>query len=249
MKMDEKNIPIDKLWQEYKKTSSIEYRNKLAEHYAPMIKYIASRLMVYNTGDDLEDLIGYGVFGLLDAIERYDPSRDVKFETYASHRIRGAIIDNLRKKDVIPRSVRDKVKHLDVVYKQLEATSDKSVSDEDVCRYLGISIEQLDALYADINRFNCISLDEIFVDEWNICDTESLESAYDRIELKQILSEAVSMLPDREKQLLQLYYYDGLTLKEIGKVLGISESRVSQLHTKALLQLRSRLRKMQFIAG
>jgi len=246
--MDEKDIPIDELWERYKKTSSIEYRNKLAEHYAPMIKYIASRLLIYNTGDDLEDLIGYGVFGLLYAIEKYDPSREVKFETYASHRIRGSIIDNLRKKDIVPRSVRDKAKQLELVHKQLEEWSGQEPSDEELCKYLDMTKDQLDAFYAEINKFNYISLDVIFAEEWNVsANKEDVESIYDRIELRQVLSEAIAKLSEREKQLLQLYYYEGLTLKEIGRVMGISESRVSQLHTKALLQLKNRLRDMQFV--
>lgn len=247
--MVDKNMPMDELWRLYKKTSDIKYRNIIAEYYAPMIKYIASRLMIYNTGDDLDDLIGYGVFGLLDAIERYDPSRDIKFETYASHRIRGAIIDNLRRKDIVPRSVRDKIKQLEAAYKYLESTLGRPATDEEVCRYLGISLEQLNNLYSDVNRFNCMSLDEIFADEWNISDGDDFENIYDRVELKQVLADAIAKLPEREKQLLQLYYYEELTLKEIGKVLGISESRVSQLHTKALLQLKSKLQKMQYAAG
>jgi len=202
---------------------------------------------------DEADLISYGMVGLTNAIERFEPGRQTKFETYAITRIRGAIIDELRSLDWVPRSVRAKARQIERANTKLEAQFRRSPSDEEMIQELGMTEEEFQSALLDIANSTITALDELWTisdisgDQASLRDTvvdESAadpEAALDREELKQRLAEAIGRLPEREKLVIALYYYESLTLREIGEVMGVTESRVSQLHTKAVLRLRSRL--------
>ncbi|MCL4441119.1 MAG: FliA/WhiG family RNA polymerase sigma factor, partial [Firmicutes bacterium] len=204
-----------------------------------------------------DDLISYGIFGLIDAIEKFEPERNIKFETYAIARIRGAIWDGLRSMDWVPYSVRQKAKELEQTYARLEHQLGRAATDEEICDSLNISKPQFAHLLVETSFSSFLSLDDL----WNIdrdggnsvriIETIRDDNAEDPMsmvmfeEQKRILTDAINKLPDREKLVIALYYYDGLTLKEIGKVLGVSESRISQMHTKAILRLRGRLSRIK----
>ncbi len=229
-------------------------RDRLILTYAPLVKFVAGRLgSGLPAHVDENDLVSYGLLGLIGAIERYDPDRDVKFETYAITRIKGAIIDELRAMDWVPRSVRARAREIERAMAALEAQLHRAPTDEEVAEKIGITEEELEDSLTDIARSSIAALDEV----WTISsssgdqialidtieDTEGPEpqSALDETETREALSEAIAALPEREKIVITLYYYEELTLREIGEVLGVTESRVSQLHTKAILRLRGRL--------
>lgn len=248
---------VMKVWKEYKATGSTEARDKLILHYAPLVKYVAGRLYV-KVPPNIEqaDLVSCGVFGLIDAIEKFDLSKNIKFETYAIARIKGAIIDELRSLDWIPRSVRHKAKELEKVYTSLEGKLKRTPTDTEVCRALRISKTKLRDMLSQIGSTAVVSLDETFsvgkdregrvglIDV--VEDTSSIKPAsmFELEEMRSLLAQAIDRLPEREKTVIALYYYEGLTLKEIGEVLGVTESRVSQMHTKAILQLRAKLKQV-----
>jgi RNA polymerase sigma factor FliA len=244
---------IQQLWRAYRaKPDDKALRDRLILTYAPLVKYVAGRL-----GSGLpahveeEDLVSNGLFGLIGAIERYDSDRDVKFETYAIARIKGAIIDELRSLDWVPRSVRMRAREIERAIAQLEAKLHRPPSDEEIAKQLGITIEELDASLTDISRSSIAALDELWAvfggDQIALIDTiedataKPPESSLAQAELKHALGEAIARLPEREQLVVSLYYYDELTLREIGEVLGVTEGRVSQLHTKAVLRLKAGL--------
>ncbi len=243
------------LWRSFRgKPDDKALRDRLILTYAPLVKYVAGRL-----GSGLpahveeEDLVSYGLLGLIGAIERYDPDRDVKFETYAITRIKGAIIDELRSLDWVPRSVRARAREIERAMAGLEAKLHRPPTDEEIAKQVGITTGELESSLTDISRSSIAALDEL----WSIAgsggdqvalidtieDTEapSPESSLSATELKEALGEAIARLPEREKLIVTLYYYEELTLREIGEVLGVTESRVSQLHTKAILRMKARL--------
>jgi len=242
------------LWQEFKKTRAQPARDRLILTYAPLVKYVAGRL-----GSGLpahveeEDLVSYGLLGLINAIERYDPDRDVKFETYAITRIKGAIIDELRAMDWVPRSVRARAREIERAIAELERRLTRSPSDEEIASKLGITVEELEGSLTEISRSSIAALDELWTvgssggDSVALIDTiEDTQGREPQSELavseqREALGEAIARLPEREKLVVTLYYYEELTLREIGEVLGVTESRVSQLHTKAILRLKARL--------
>jgi RNA polymerase sigma factor for flagellar operon FliA len=242
------------LWLEYRETRDQALRNRLILTYAPLVKYVAGRLgSGLPAHVDEADLASYGLLGLIGAIERYDPRRDVKFETYAIARIKGAIIDELRAMDWVPRSVRSRAREIERGMGELEAKLGRAPSDEELARKLGISEEELEESLTDIARSSIAALDELWTvsgsggDQIALIDTIEDESAPDpqgtlsQTELKEAIADAIARLPEREKLVVTLYYYEELTLREIGEVLGVTESRVSQLHTKAVLRLKSHL--------
>ncbi|MGQ9454261.1 MAG: FliA/WhiG family RNA polymerase sigma factor [Armatimonadota bacterium] len=241
----------DRLWLEYKQRGSEEARKKLIEEYAYLAKYAVDRLNLSPSGVlSYEDLIGHAIVGLIDAIEKYDPSRNVKFETYALSRIRGEVIDVIRTLDWAPRSVRRKESELRRAYAHLESVLGRSATDQEVADYLDISLSELEVLLADISQCALLSLDEIIAsgEEWlspgedgNCADPAEM---VERSELVRLLARAIDELPERERTVVFLYYYDGLTQKEIAAVLGVTESRVCQLHTKAVLRLAAKLMRM-----
>ena len=244
----------DNLWREYKIRPDRNLRDRLILTYAPLVKYVAGRLGAGLPAHvDESDLVSYGLLGLIDAIERYDPDRDVKFETYAISRIRGAIIDELRSMDWVPRSVRARAREIERAIAALEANLLRPPTDEEIAAKLGVTEDELDESLLEISRSSIAALDEIWASPTGSGDAialvDTLEDPHavepggeiEQGEVKELIGEAIALLPDREKLVITLYYYEELTLREIGEVLGVTESRVSQLHTKAILRLKARL--------
>lgn len=238
-----------KLWEEYSKACSSETREKIIVEYAPLVKLVAGRLCMYlGNHIELDDLIGYGIFGLIDAIDKFDPSKAVKFETYASLRIRGAILDQVRKMDWIPRTIRQRQKKIENAVKEVEAESGKKATDKEVSENLGISEEEYYDWQTQMNITNIVSLNEftdqgseVPVDKTVTSSLAKPEEVIEQNELKLMMKEALETLTERERKVIILYYYEELTLKEVSHILGVSESRVSQLHTKGLQKMKKRL--------
>ncbi|MFI1093116.1 RNA polymerase sigma factor WhiG [Streptomyces sp. NPDC020917] len=244
---------LDALWRTYKATGDKRLREQLILHYSPLVKYVAGRVSVGLPANvEQADFVSSGVFGLIDAIEKFDPDRAIKFETYAITRIRGAMIDELRALDWIPRSVRQKARAVERAYATLEATLRRTPSEPEVAAEMGVPLEELHGVFSALSLANVVALEELLHvgvegDRLSLVDTledtgadNPVEVAEDR-ELRRLLAGAVNTLPEREKTVVTLYYYEGLTLAEIGQVLGVTESRVSQIHTKSVLQLRAKL--------
>ncbi|HZQ84984.1 MAG TPA: RNA polymerase sigma factor WhiG [Acidimicrobiales bacterium] len=243
---------ISKLWTDYKDTGSREARDRLIVHYSPLVKYVAGRVSA-GLPQNIEqgDLVSYGIFGLIDAIDKFDTDRQIKFETYAIARIKGAIIDELRAIDWVPRSVRAKARAVEKAYSTLEASLHRTPTDAEVAEQMQISVGELQTIFNQVSFVGLVALDEMLSggergESSTLGDTlpdkgEGPVAAFEVEEMKQILASAINRLGDREKIVLTLYYYEGLTLAEIGEVLGVTESRVCQIHTKAVLQLRSKL--------
>lgn len=241
------------LWVEYKKTRSPSIRESFIKQYSPLVRYVAGKVaMGLPQNVDFDDLVGYGVFGLIDAIDKFDPEKHVKFKTYAVTRIRGAIFDELRATDWVPRSVRQKTREVEQAVLNLESRLGRSASDKEVAQELGVSESDYNETIMKISGTSILSLNDVwFTGDENdkVSIVESIESPQsmnpdqivERQEMKKVIVEAISELPDKEKKVLVLYYYEDLTLKEIGKILDVTESRVSQLHTKAIIRLRTRL--------
>ena len=242
------------LWLDYRRTGDQRLRDRLVLTYAPLVKYVAGRLgSGLPAHVDEGDLVSYGLLGLMGAIERYDPERDVKFETYAIARIKGQIIDELRAMDWVPRSVRSRARDIERAIAELEARLGRAPSDEEIAGKLGISPDELEESLSEIARSSIAALDELWTvsgsggDQIALIDTIEDESAPDpqsslsQTEMREAMADAIARLPEREKLVVTLYYYEELTLREIGEVLGVTESRVSQLHTKAILRLRAHL--------
>ncbi|MFN2524865.1 MAG: RNA polymerase sigma factor WhiG [Actinomycetota bacterium] len=245
---------LDGAWKEYKRTSAPEARDALILHYSPLVKYVAGRVGVGLPANiEQSDLISYGIFGLIDAIEKYDQSRNIKFETYAISRIRGAIIDELRAIDWVPRSVRFKAREVEKAYTGLENKLKRPPSDPEIAAEMGISVDELNEIYVQLSNVSLVALDELMSvegergDRVSLIDTledtrvESPMEHFESEEMKSILAGAINRLPEREKIVVTLYYYEGLTLAQIGQVLGVTESRISQMHTKAVLALRGKI--------
>jgi RNA polymerase sigma factor FliA len=250
---EDADAALAELWARYVEDRAPELRDRLILHYAPLVKYVAGRV-----GSGLPahveqaDLISYGTFGLIDAITRFEPEREVKFESYAMARIRGAVIDELRNTDWIPRSVRMKARQYERAVAALEAQLQRSPTDEEVAEALEMDVEDVRKFLGQLSLVNVVALDELMTDEESgsaprLVDTLQDSNALDpqamaeHGEARQLLGRAVEQLPEREKVVVSLYYFEGLTLADIGRVLGVTESRICQLHTKAVLHLRSKL--------
>ena len=240
-----------KLWEEYAKAKSPEIREKIILEYAPLVKVVAGRLSMYlGYNVEYEDLVSYGIFGLIDAIDKFDFLKDVKFETYASLRIRGAILDQIRKMDWIPRTIRQKQKKIDAVIRDIEARYGRSATDEEVSSGLGITEEEYLDWQSQMKITNVVSLNE-FLEQGSEVPNEasqsrssqfdSPEEVQERDELKKMLTESLELLTEKERKVIVFYYYEDLTLKEISNILGVSESRISQLHTRALQKMRTKM--------
>lgn len=254
----ERSSRLEEAWELFKAERSLEARDQLILAYAPLVKYVAGRVSIgLPSNVDFDDLVSYGFFGLVDAIEKYDPQRGVKFETYAVARIRGAVIDGLRSLDWVPRSVRQKAKELENTVASLEAKLGRPASDAEVSAALNITVAEYHELLAQVKGIALASLDEVWTgdpdEEGKLrfgqmienTDSEDPGALIGDVEVRRLLAEAVDQLPERERLVIALYYYEGLTLKEIGQVLGVSESRVSQIHTKAIVRLRGRLQRFR----
>lgn len=240
-----------KLWEEYDKTKTPELREKIILEYAPLVKLVAGRLSMYlGYNVEYEDLVSYGIFGLIDAIDKFDALKDVKFETYASLRIRGAILDQIRKMDWIPRTIRQKQKKIDAAIKEIEAKYGRSATDEEIAESLGISNDEYVDWQSQMKVTNVVSLNE-FLEQGSEVPSDNdynrssqfdgPEEVIERDELKRILAEALELLTEKEQKVILLYYYEDLTLKEISSILEVSESRISQLHTRALQKMKTKL--------
>jgi RNA polymerase sigma factor FliA len=247
-------MELQDLWKRYKASGDERARERLVVAYSPLVKYVAGRM-----GSGLPahveeaDLISYGLGGLITAIQRFDLSREIKFETYAITRIRGAIIDELRTLDWVPRSVRARAREFERVNMKLEAKLQRAPTDDEMASQLGISVQDFQDALVQISNSTIVALDELWHvsdasgDQVSLLDTIPDSNApdpqmlIDQSELRDRIADAIAALPEREKLVVALYYYENLTLREIGEVLGVTESRVSQLHTKAVLRLRSKL--------
>ncbi|MGZ4173171.1 MAG: RNA polymerase sigma factor WhiG [Solirubrobacteraceae bacterium] len=249
-----KAIELQELWRRYKTSGDERARERLVVAYSPLVKYVAGRMSTGLPAHVEEaDLISYGLVGLISAIGRFDLSREIKFETYAIPRIRGAIIDELRSLDWVPRSVRARAREFERVNMKLEARLQRAPTDEEMATELELSVEDFQDALLQISNSTIVALDELWSvsdstgDQVSLLDTlpdraaPDPEALVDQGEVRDRIADAIAALPEREKLVVALYYYENLTLREIGEVLGVTESRVSQLHTKAVLRLRSKL--------
>jgi RNA polymerase sigma factor for flagellar operon FliA len=241
-------------WADYKASGTAQARDSLILNYSPLVKYVAGRVAVGLPANiEQADLISYGIFGLIDAIDKYDQSRGIKFETYAISRIRGAIIDELRAIDWVPRSVRFKAREVEKAYTSLENKLKRPPSDAEIAEEMGITIDELNHIYTQLSTVSLVALDELMsvdggqgdklalVETIEDTRTASPMEAFESEEMKSILAEAINRLPEREKIVVTLYYFEGLTLAQIGEVLGVTESRICQMHTKAVLALKGKI--------
>jgi len=249
-----KEVELRDLWRRYKEEGDAGARERLVVAYSPMVKFVAGRLGAgLPSHVDDADLISYGLMGLIGAIERFEPERGIKFETFAMTRIRGAIIDELRSLDWVPRSVRSRAREIEAAQAKLEHELQRAPSEAELAARLDVSEEELQTSLLEIANSSVYALDELWTvsdssgDSVSLLDTISDPRAEDpqeslaSSEVKDRLTEAISSLPEREQLVVALYYYENLTLREIGEVLGVTESRVSQLHTKAVMRLKSGL--------
>jgi RNA polymerase sigma factor for flagellar operon FliA len=249
-----KAIELKELWRRYKAVGDERARERLVVAYSPLVKYVAGRMGSGLPGHVEEsDLISYGLTGLISAIERFDLDREIKFETYAITRIRGAIIDELRSLDWVPRSVRAKARDIERANQKLEARLQRAPTDDEMAGELEMTTDDFHEALLQISNSTLIALDELWSandsggDQVSLLDTlpdqgaPDPQAVVDQGELRDRIADAIAALPEREKLVVALYYYENLTLREIGEVLGVTESRVSQLHTKAVLRLRSKL--------
>ncbi len=242
---------IQSVWEAYTKQKSADLKERLILEYAPLVKFVAGKLSLHmGQYVDFEDLVSYGIFGLIDAVDKFDYKKGVKFETYASLRIRGSIIDSIRQLDWVPRTMRRKNKQLETIYAELETKFSRPPTDEEIAEGLNIPPEQAKELIKKYSVASVISYDEYLENNHEPSfmsatgqDDENPQVHYDRVELRQILKDAIEKLSEKEKTVITLSYFEDLTLKEISRIMGVSESRVSQIHSKAVLKLQARLCK------
>lgn len=247
------DIEEDKIWTEYKNTKSPQLRDKLIRQYMPLVKYVAGKVSVgLPASMEFDDLVGFGQFGLLDAINKYDLDKNVKFKTYAVTRIRGAIFDEMRQLDWVPRSVRQKSREIEEIISDLESRLGRTATDQEIAKQMNLSEEEYHQTIMKVSASSIISINDV----WNSTDdnehlsiADTIESPsslnpdvqVEREEIRKVIIQAINELPEKEKMVIVLYYHEDLTFKEIGQVLEVSESRISQLHTKANLRLRAKL--------
>lgn len=243
----------EELWTLFKLNRNPKIRDLFVRQYAPLVKYVAGKVamgMPHNV--EFDDLVGFGVFGLFDAIKKFDPDKHVKFKTYAVTRIRGAIFDELRSIDWVPRSVRQKTREIEDTIHRLESSLGRSASDQEIADEMRMTTKEFQKMMMKISGTSILSLNDVWYtgdDSDKVSIVESIESPsslnpdiiVEKDEIKRVIIQAITELPEKEKKVLVLYYYEDLTLKEIGKILEVTESRISQLHTKAIMRLRSKL--------
>jgi RNA polymerase sigma factor for flagellar operon FliA len=246
---------LDELWSEFKSTGSNKARDALIVHYAPLVKYVAARLSVgLPSSVDQEDLASAGIVGLMEAVSKFEPGRGYKFESYAAARIRGAIIDDLRTQDFVPRSVRRQARKVEEALSRLQLQLNRTPTDEEVAEAMGVTVRRLRTIYARISTVLFVSLERLLmvgdqagglslVDTIPDTKAEDPAASLEERELKAFLADAIAKLPQRERTAITLYYYEGLNLAEISAVVGVSQARVSQMNAKSVLQIRSLLNR------
>jgi RNA polymerase sigma factor for flagellar operon FliA len=243
-------VTNDELWQIYSKTKDKQVRKKLIEKYIGLVKIVAGRMYnYYGSKIEYDDLVSFGVLGLIDSIERFDVDRNIKFETYAQIRIKGAIVDNIRKLDWIPRSLRKKSKEIQNEMLKLENKLGRTPSNVELAEHLNIPLKELEETLANTVNFNVTSLEDLLANKGEHIiddgkDIDMPEEVFEKKELKEILGAIIDSLPTNQKTVISLYYYEELTYKEISKIMELSESRISQIHSKAILNIRNKLFKM-----
>ncbi|AFG38129.1 RNA polymerase sigma factor WhiG [Spirochaeta africana] len=243
----------EELWQLYRDSKDPAIRDRLIRQYSPLVKYVAGKVAVGMPQNvEFDDLVGYGVFGLFDAIEKFDPNKHVKFKTYAVTRIRGAIFDELRSIDWVPRSVRQKTREVEQVIRDLEASLGRAATDQEIANAMGVTIKDFEKTMMKISGTSILSLNDVWYtgdESDNVSIADSIESSpslnpdviVEKDEIRRVIVQSIQELPEKEKKVLVLYYYEDLTLKEIGAILKVTESRISQLHTRAIMRLRAKL--------
>lgn len=244
-----------KLWKKYKATKNRSLREEIVKRYLYLVKYVAGRVAIgLPPNVEFNDLVSYGILGLFDAIDKYDVSQGNKFETYAVSRIRGSIMDELRKLDWAPRLLRKKAREIEKKCRELEEKLGHAPTEEELARGLHISVEELNSIYSELSSTTFLSLDEVWQNDDGNKPISRLQTIEDSIltnqfnyvhqsEVKELLAGSIDELPEKEKLVVVLYYYENLTLREIGEILNVSESRVCQIHTKVVLRLRAHLMK------
>lgn len=248
--------PVDELWEEFKSTASPAARDELIVHYAPLVKYVAARVAVHLPHTvEQEDLASAGILGLMEAINKFEPGRGFKFESYAAARIRGAIIDDLRAQDWVPRSVRTQARRVEEALSFLQESLGRTPTDEEVAERLGITVRRLRSVYSRVSSLMFVSLDRLLsagdrgdgavtlVDTLADTKADDPEEVVQEQELKDFLRRAIAALPDRERTAITLYYFEGLSLSEISQVVGVSQARISQMNAKSVMTFRSLLNK------
>lgn len=236
---DQQNTEIDALWMQYRQNKDKAIRDRIIEHYLPLVNIIAGRLAISLPSNiDKDDLISSGFFGLMDAVDRYDYSRGNKFQTYAGVRIRGSMLDYLRSKDWISVSLRQKIKKYESLVGELEARLGRSASSKEIAEEMGITMEQLHELEMQLNVSTVIPLDDFVRVEKPSSNVVDYSNSVEFIELKETLAVALDRLPEKERLVISLYYYEELTMKEISLIMHLSEARICQLHTKAVMRMR-----------
>lgn len=239
---------IDELWEKFSATRDFDVRNELVMSYIHLVKRMVNRIFPkYKYYNEYDDLISCGVLGLIDAVNRFDVSRDIKFETYANLRIRGEIIDHMRKQDPIPSNIRAKLKKIEAAYEELEHKYGRYVTEKEVARYIGISEREVQKILEDSYFFNILYLDEMF-EKSNINDIlksgEDIEEECIKQYIRDALAYEIERLPEKERLVINLYYFEELTLKEIALILNLTESRISQIHSKVLVKLRGKIKNL-----
>jgi RNA polymerase sigma factor for flagellar operon FliA len=243
-------MKTDELWRKYARTKDRNIRQLLIEEYIGLVKIVAGRMYnFYGSKIEYEDLVGFGVMGLIDSIERFDISKNIKFETYAQIRIKGTIIDNIRKLDWIPRTLRKKSKDIQNGMISLENRLGRTPTKEELSDFLCISVDELESILADTTNFNIASLEDLLVNKGeyyinNDKDINTPEDIFEKKEIIETLGRIIDELKDNEKIVISLYYYEELTYKEIGHIMELSESRISQIHSKAILNIKNKLKKL-----
>ncbi|MFA5575831.1 MAG: FliA/WhiG family RNA polymerase sigma factor [Tissierellaceae bacterium] len=242
-------MDIDSLWIKYKDTKDRDLKKGLIEYYINLVKIVSGRMYnYYGSKIEYDDLMGYGILGLIDSIDKFDISKNIKFETYAQIRIKGAIIDSIRKLDWIPRSLRKKSRDVQNAIFALENKFGRSPTNDEISSELNISLNELEILLSDISTFNVSSLEEVLLTRGEYSsefknEEHSPDEAYLDKEIKEILVSSIDELSENEKTVITLYYYEELTYKEIGHIMELSESRISQVHSKAILKMKNHLKK------
>ncbi len=251
LSMIQKETDIESLWARYTKERTLELKNELVLYYIDRVKSIVLRMIPnYKGYGNYDDMLSCGILGLMDAIEKYDTTRQVKFEYYAAMRIKGEIIDNIRKQDWAPSSLRRKIKSITDAYSELENRLHREPNDEEVAEYLGMEEEELLKTLEKSQMFNVVYFEEMAQEDYPWESTvqdndESMEEKIEGKEMVKILSDLIENLPEKEKLVVTLYYYEEMTLKEIAQVMGVSESRASQIHSKAVMKLRTKMQYAQ----